>query len=111
MVKDLPAYAGNTGDESSVPGLGRSPGGGNGVCSSILTWESPMARGAWQATVHGVQSLGWDDPLEEEMATHSSTFAWKIPGTEEPCRLQSMGLHRVRHKLGTEHACMTMINY
>ena len=45
------------------------------------------------------------------MATHSSTFAWKIPGTEEPGRLQSMGLHRVGHKLGTEHACMTMINY
>ena len=38
-----------------------------------------------------VQSLGWDDPLEKEMATHSSTLAWKIPWTEEPGRLQSMG--------------------
>ena len=39
-----------------------------------------------------VQSLGWEDPLEKEMATHSSTFAWKIPWMEEPGGLQSMGL-------------------
>ena len=38
-----------------------------------------------------VQSLGWEDPLEKEMAIHSSTTAWKIPWTEEPGRLQSMG--------------------
>ena len=38
-----------------------------------------------------VQSLGWEDPLEKEMAIHSSTFAWKIPWTEEPGRLQSRG--------------------
>ena len=44
-----------------------------------------------------VQSLGWEDPLEKEMATHSSTLAWKIPLTEEPCRLLSMGSQRVRH--------------
>ena len=44
-----------------------------------------------------VQSLGWEDPLEEEMAIHSSTIAWKIPWTEEPGRLQSMGLQRVGH--------------
>ena len=44
-----------------------------------------------------VQSLGWEDPLEKEMATHSSTLAWKIPWTEEPGRLQSMGLQRVGH--------------
>ena len=46
-----------------------------------------------------VRSLGWKDPLEKEMATHSSIFAWKIPRTEEPGRLQSMGLQRVGHKL------------
>ena len=45
----------------------------------------------------GVQSLGWEDLLEKEMATHSSTLAWKIPWMEEPGRLQSMGLQRVRH--------------
>ena len=44
-----------------------------------------------------VQSLGWEDPLEKEMAPHSSTIAWKIPWTEEPGRLQSMGSQRVRH--------------
>ena len=44
-----------------------------------------------------VLSLGQEDPLEEEMATHSSTLAWKIPWTEEPGRLQSMGLQRVGH--------------
>ena len=38
-----------------------------------------------------VQSLGWEDPLEKEMAIHSSTIAWKIPWAEEPGRLQSMG--------------------
>ena len=44
-----------------------------------------------------VQSLGREDPLEKEMAPHSSTLAWKIPWTEEPGRLQSMGSQRVGH--------------
>ena len=44
-----------------------------------------------------VQSLGWEDPLEEEMATHSSILVWKTPWTKEPGRLQSMGLQRVGH--------------
>ena len=44
-----------------------------------------------------VQSLGREDPLEKEMATHSSILAWKIPWMEEPGRLQSMGSQRVRH--------------
>ena len=44
-----------------------------------------------------VQSLGWEVPLEKEMATHSSILAWKIPWMEEPGRLQSMGSQRVRH--------------
>ena len=43
------------------------------------------------------QSLGWEYPLEKEIATHSSTLAWKIPWTEEHGRLQSMGLQRVGH--------------
>ena len=42
-----------------------------------------------------VRPLGWEDPLEKEMATHSSTLTWKIPWTEEPSRLQSMGSLRV----------------
>ena len=44
-----------------------------------------------------VLSLDWEDPLEEEMATHSGILAWKIPWPEEPVRLQSMGPQRVGH--------------
>ena len=52
----------------------------------------PAMRETW------VQSLGWEDPLEKEMATHSSILAWRIPWTEETGGLQqSMGLQRVRH--------------
>ena len=45
-----------------------------------------------------VLSLGWEDPLEKEMATYSSTLAWRIPWMEEPGGLQSMGSQRVRHE-------------
>ena len=48
-----------------------------------------------------VPSLGWEDPLEKEMATHSGTLVWKIPLTEETGRLQSMGSWRVRHDWAT----------
>ena len=44
-----------------------------------------------------VRSLGWEDPLEKEMATHSSILAWRVPWKEEPGRLQSMGSQRVGH--------------
>ena len=50
-----------------------------------------------------VPSLGWEDTLEKEMATHSSTLAWNISRTEESGRLQSMGLQRVRHDWETSH--------
>ena len=53
-----------------------------------------------------VGSLGQEDPLEKEMATHSRILAWRIPWTEEPGRLQSMGSHRIRHDrrdLGDSH--------
>ena len=56
-----------------------------------LVKSPPAMRETW------VQSLGWEDPLEKEMATHSSILAWKIPWTEEPGRLQSMGSQRVGH--------------
>ena len=49
-----------------------------------------------------VQSLGQEDPLEEEMATHSSILAWRIPWMEEPDGLQPMGSQRVRHKKVTK---------
>ena len=51
----------------------------------------PAMRETW------VRSLGWEDLLEKEMATHSSTLAWRIPWTEEPSGLQSMGSQRVGH--------------
>ena len=61
-----------------------------------MTWESglsihPLMQEPW------VQSLGWEDPVEEGMATHSSILAWRTPRTEEPGGLQSIGLQRVRH--------------
>ena len=48
-----------------------------------------------------VWSLGWEDPLEKEMATHSSILAWRIPWIEKPGRLQSKGFQRVRHNWAT----------
>ena len=53
-----------------------------------------------------VQLLGREDPLEEEMATHSSILAWEIPQTEKPGRLQSMGSQSVGHDRATEHVSM-----
>ena len=56
------------------------------------TIKNPSAM--WETWV---RSLGWEDPLEKGMATHSGILAWRIPQTEEPGRLQSMGLQRVGH--------------
>ena len=56
-----------------------------------LVKNPPAMRETW------VRSLGWEDPLEKEKAAHSSILAWRIPWIEEPGRLQSMGLERVRH--------------
>ena len=53
-----------------------------------------------------VWSLGQEDPLEKEMATHSSILAWRTPWTEEPGGLQSMGLQRVRHDWACTHTCL-----
>ena len=53
--------------------------------------DLPTIRETW------VQSLGWEDPMEKGMATHSIVLAWRIPWTEEAGRLQSMGLQRVGH--------------
>ena len=53
--------------------------------------KNPAMQETW------VQSQGWEDPLEKEMATHSSILVWRIPWTEEPGGLQSMGSQRVGH--------------
>ena len=58
-----------------------------------------------------VQSLGWEDLLEKEMATHSSILAWKTPWTEEPCRLQSMGSQRARHDWATSLSFQKINSY
>ena len=55
-----------------------------------------------------VRSLGWEDPLEKEMAIHSSTKAWKIPWTEESGRLQSTGSQKVRHDWATSLSLFTL---
>ena len=64
--------------------------GGRAVKNLLAMWEAE------------VLSLGQEDPLEEEMATRSSSLAWEISWTEEPGRLQSMGAQRVGHNLATE---------
>ena len=107
----------NVGDLGLIPGLGRSPGERKGY-----PFQHSGLENSRECIVHGVtesdtteqlslslvknlpakqetwvQSLGQDDPLEEEMAPHSSILAWIIPWTEEPGRLQSMGSQRARH--------------
>ena len=106
MVKNLLASV-DTEDVGLIPGLGRSPGEGNGNPLQYSCLENSMDRGAWQATVHGVTKsqtrlsdftfTSHFHALEKEMATHSSVLAWRIPGTGEPGGLPSMGLHRVGH--------------
>ena len=82
-------------------------GEGNGTPLQYSCLENPMDGGAWWAAVHGV-AKSWTQlsdftftfhfhALEKEMATHSSVLAWRIPGTEEPGGLPSMGSHRVGH--------------
>ena len=66
----------------------------------VCTWASLVAQKVKNLpAVHEtwVRSLGQEDPLEKGMTTHSSILAWRIPGTEEPGGLQSMGLQRVGH--------------
>ena len=82
-------------------------GEGNSTPLQYSCLENPMGGGAWWAAVHEVAG-SWAQlsdftftfrfhALEKEMATHSSVLAWRIPGTEEPGGLPSMGSHRVRH--------------
>ena len=80
---------------------------GNGTPLQYSCLENPLDGGAWWAALHGV-AKSWArlsdftftfhfHALEKEMATHSSVLAWRIPGTEEPSGLPSMGSHRVGH--------------
>ena len=78
VVKSLPA---NAGDLREV---------GASLVAQRLK-HLPLMQETW------VRSLGWEDPLEKEMVTHSSILTWRIPWTEKPGRLQSMGSQRVGH--------------
>ena len=82
--------------------------GGNGFYKSVHLCLLELVKSKASLVAHmvknlpamwktRVRSLGWEDPLEEEMATHSSILSWEIPWTEEPGGLQSMGSQRVRH--------------
>ena len=62
--------------------------------ASLVAQRLKRLHAMWETWV---RSLGWEDTLEKEMATHSSTLAWRIPWTEEPGRLQSMESQRVGH--------------
>ena len=82
--------------------------------------ENPMGRGAWWAAVHGVmKSRTWLSDFTftfhfhalEDMATHSSVLAWRIPGTAEPGGLSSMGSHRVGHNWATSHSFFTFMHW
>ena len=67
-----------------------SPGGSEDKASACNVGDPGSIPGLGR-------SLGWEDPLEKEMATHPSILAWRIPWTEEPVGLQPMGSHRVGH--------------
>ena len=66
-------------------------------CASRTSLVAHMVKHLPTMRATLVRSVGWEDPLEKEMATHSSTLAWKIPWMEEHGRPQSTGLQRVRH--------------
>ena len=71
------------------------------LCASLVAQmvkNLPTLQETW------VQSLGWEDPLEKGMPTHSSILAWRIPWTEEPGGLQSLASQRVRHNWATKRA-------
>ena len=98
----------SAGDLGLIPGLGRSPGEGNSyslhysnICeysnlkNCFYSYLPQMVKNLPAVQEAQIQSLDLEDPLEKGMATHSSILAWRIPWTEEPSRLWSMGSQRV----------------
>ena len=102
---EVKASACNMGDLGLIPGSGRSPGEGKGILLHIYMGFPSGTSGngtICQCRTHKrsrlwVQSMGQENPLEEGMATPSSILAWRIPWTEEPGELQSMGSQRDGH--------------
>ena len=78
-------------------GGGREFQEGGNVCIPVAGLVAQSVKNLPAVQETWVRSLGWEDPLEKEMATHSSILAWKISWTEEPGGLQSMGSQRVGH--------------
>ena len=74
VVKNLPANVGDIRDEGPIPGLGKSPGGGNGNPLQYSCLENPMDRGAWRATVHGVAKRQTQLSVSMHIHTHTSTY-------------------------------------
>ena len=133
--KESVCNAGDTRDASLIPGWGRSPGGGNGNTLHDSCLKNLMDRGAWWATVQMVAQRHWGlymgscicrtgththksywfyisrPTVEKAMAPHSSTLAWKIPWTEEPGRLQSMGSLTVGHGWATSLSLFTFMHW
>ena len=114
--KESPCSAGEARDAGSIPGPGRSPGEGNGnplqysvyIYIYICFWgfpgssagkEFPCNAETWETWV---QSLGWKDPLEKGMTTHSSILSWVILWAKKPSGLQPVGLQRVIPNLLTK---------
>ena len=91
----------NAGDPSLILGSRRSPGEGIGyqLQDSWVFLVAQKVKNLLAMQETWIQSLGWEDLLEEGMATYSSVLAWRILWTEEPGRQQSTGSQRVRHDL------------
>ena len=89
----------NVGDPSSIPGSGRFPWKRDRLPTPVLKGFPGGLDGKESTCNEGDlgSTLDWEDPLEEGMATHSGILTWRIPWTEEPGRLQSMGSQRIRH--------------
>ena len=99
MVKNPPASAGNTRDAGSIPGSGRSPGKGNG--NPLQYFSQTLYDGSdGKESACSVEDLVQSGSIPESRRSPgegNSIFAWRIPWTQEPDRLQSMGLQRLRH--------------
>ena len=79
----------------------------------VLNWASLVAQGLKRLPLiqeTWVRSLDWEDPLEKEMTTHSSILAWRIPWTEKPGGLQSMGSQRVGHDFPSKVFCNSFLS-
>ena len=99
--KALVSASDQHGDMDNLPEPVPSAVHGNNTITDTTYWASQVTQmvknlpAVWETQV---RSLGWKDPLEKGMAMHTSILAWRIPWTEEPGGLQSMGFQRVDHK-------------